>query len=63
MIRRLPATTGQHFRVAAGGRNLTHAGYLAALVELHRRAREEADQGSDEVARLLEALGLGTVAV
>jgi hypothetical protein len=32
-----------HFRAATGGRSLTHAQYLTALVELHRRARQGAE--------------------
>jgi hypothetical protein len=51
------------FRAAAGGRGMTHAQYLTALVELHARIRAAADAG-DEVARAtLDALGLQTVAV
>jgi hypothetical protein len=30
---------------------MTHAQYLAALVELHRAARERADRGDDELRR------------
>jgi hypothetical protein len=52
-----------HFRAAAGGRSLTHAQYLTALVELPRRARERADGGDDELKRTLEDLGLGSVTV
>jgi hypothetical protein len=52
-----------HFRAAAVGRSLTHAQYLTALVELHRRAHERADGGDDELKRTLEDLGLGSVTV
>jgi hypothetical protein len=63
MLRRVPRETAMHFRAAAGGRALTHAQYLAALVELHRRARERADGGDAELQRTLEELGLGSVTV
>jgi hypothetical protein len=63
MLRRVPRETAMHFRAAAGGRSLTHAQYLAALVELHRRARERADGGDDELKGTLEELGLGSVTV
>jgi hypothetical protein len=63
MLRRVPRETAMHFRAAAGGRALTHAQYLAALVELHRRARERADGGDAELRRTLEELGLGSVTV
>jgi hypothetical protein len=63
MLRRVPRETAMHFRAAAGGRSLTHAQYLTALVELHRRARERADGGDDELKRALEDLGLGSVTV
>jgi hypothetical protein len=63
MLRRVPRETAMHFRAAAGGRALTHAQYLAALVELHRRARERADAGDAELQRTLEELGLGSVTV
>jgi hypothetical protein len=42
---------------------MTHAQYLAALVELHRRARERADRGDDELRRALDELGLSSVTV
>jgi hypothetical protein len=63
MLRRVPRETAMHFRAAAGGRSLTHAQYLAALVDLHRRARERADGGDEELKRTLEDLGLGSVTV
>jgi hypothetical protein len=63
MLRRVPRETAMHFRAAAGGRSLTHAQYLTALVELHRRARERADGGDGELKRTLEDLGLGSVTV
>jgi hypothetical protein len=63
MLRRVPRETAMHFRAAAGGRALTHAQYLAALVELHRRARERADGGDAELQRALDELGLGSVTV
>lgn len=63
MLRRVPRETAMHFRAAAGGRSLTHAQYLTALVELHRRAREQADAGDEHVKRALDELGLGSVTV
>jgi hypothetical protein len=63
MLRRVPRETAMRFRAAAGGRSMTHAQYLAALVELHRRARERADGGDDELRRALDELGLTSVTV
>src|SRR5688572_987225 len=63
MLRRVPRETAMHFRAAAGGRSMTHAQYLAALVELHRRAREGADGGDEHLRRTLADLGLGSVTV
>ena len=63
MLRRVPRETAMRFRAAAGGRSLTHAQYLAALVSLHGRVRELADAGDERLAGELAALGLQTVAV
>jgi hypothetical protein len=63
MLRRVPRETAMQFRAAAGGRALTHAQYLAALVELHRRARQRADGGDEQLKQMLEELGLGSVTV
>jgi len=64
MLRRVPAQTAKRFRQAAGGRNLTHAQYLAALVALHDRMRALADDGNDDRVRTeLERLGLMTVSL
>jgi hypothetical protein len=63
MLRRVPRETAMHFRAAAGGRSLTHAQYLTALVELHRRARARADDGDEGLKQELEDLGLGSVTV
>jgi hypothetical protein len=63
MLRRVPRETAMHFRAAAGGRSLTHAQYLAALVDLHRRARERADAGDEQLRQTLDELGLGSVTV
>jgi hypothetical protein len=46
----------------AGGRGLTHAQYLAALVDLHRRVRELADD-DERLRQELDALGLASVTV
>jgi hypothetical protein len=63
MLRRVPKETAMHFRAAAGGRSLTHAQYLTALVELHRRARARADAGDEQLKQELDELGLGSVTV
>jgi hypothetical protein len=63
MLRRVPRETAMQFRAAAGGRALTHAQYLSALVQLHRRARERADGGDAELRRELDELGLSSVTV
>jgi len=63
MLRRVPRETAMRFRAAAGGRSLTHAQYLTALVSLHARIRELADGGDERLAAELDALGLQTVAV
>lgn len=51
------------FRAAAGGRGMTHARYLAALVALHEAMRAAADGGDEAVAAELEKLGLSTVSI
>jgi hypothetical protein len=63
MLRRVPRDTAMRFRGSAGGRGLTHAQYLTALVDLHGKARELADAGDERLARELEALGLASVTV
>ena len=63
MLRRVPRATAQRFRAAAGGRGMTHAQYLAALVQLHEAIRGRADGGDAELAAELERLGLSTVSV
>jgi hypothetical protein len=63
MLRSVPRATAQRFRAAAGGRGMTHAQYLAALVELHESARARAARGDAELAAELERLGLSTVTV
>jgi hypothetical protein len=63
MLRRVPRETAMHFRAAAGGRGLTHAQYLSALVALHARIRELADQGNAALQAELDQLGLTTVQV
>jgi hypothetical protein len=63
LLRRVPRETAARFRAGAGGRSLTHAQYLAALVELHRRLREAADGGDERIAKDLDALGLSSVSV
>jgi hypothetical protein len=63
MLRRVPRPVAQRFRASAGGRGLTHAQYLAALVELHEAIRTRADGGDAELTAELERLGLTTVTV
>lgn len=63
MLRRVPRSVGHRFRGAAGARGITHAQYLAALVDLHEAMRQRADQGDPEVAAALERLGLRTVSI
>ena len=63
MLRKVPRETAMRFRAAAGGRGLTYAQYLAALVELHETARRVAESGNEAVAAELERLGLQTVTV
>ena len=63
MLRRVPRATAQRFRAAAGGRAMTHAQYLAALVQLHDAMRQRADGGDAALAEQLEALGLSSVTV
>ena len=63
MLRSVPRATAQRFRAAAGGRGLTHAQYLAALVQLHEAMRGRADGGDPEIAAELERLGLTTISI
>jgi hypothetical protein len=63
MLRKVPRPVAQRFRASAGGRGMTHAQYLAALVELHESMRTRADAGNAELAAELERLGLTTVTV
>ena len=63
MLRRVPREIAMRYRAAAGGRGLTHAGYLTALVELHARIRAAADAGDEAAKAVLEELALQTVAV
>jgi hypothetical protein len=63
MLRRVPTDVARRFRAAAGGRAMTHAQYLAALVELHEAARALGDAGDERVAGELRRLGLTSVTV
>src|SRR2546423_1675593 len=63
MLRRVPTATAMRSRAAAGGRGMTHAQYLAALVGLHEAIRSVADDGDPALATVLEKLGLQTVSV
>ncbi len=63
MLRRVPREVAMRYRAAAGGRGMTHAQYLTALVELHAKVREAADAGDEHARAMLDALGLQTVSV
>jgi hypothetical protein len=63
MLRRVPRAVAMRFRAAAGGRGMTHAQYLTAVVELHAAIRERADAGDATAKAVLEELGLQTVNV
>ena len=63
MLRKVPRETAMRFRAAAGGRALTHAQYLTALVALHEAARTLAESGDEALSAELERLGLTTVTV
>jgi hypothetical protein len=63
MLRRVPREAARRFRGAAGARGMTHAQYLAALVELHVAMRARADGGDAELAAELERMGLASVTV
>jgi hypothetical protein len=63
MLRKVPATVARRFRAAAGGRAMTHAQYLTALVELHELLRSRADGGDAAAAGDLASLSLQSVTV
>jgi hypothetical protein len=63
MLRRVPRDVGARFRAAAGGRGMTHAQYLSALVTLHEAMRARADGGDAALADELRKLGLASVTV
>ena len=63
MLRRVPREIAMRFRAGAGGRGLTHAQYLTALVELHGQLRARADSGDETARQTLDELGLGSVTV
>ena len=63
MLRKVPAAVARRFRAAAGGRALTHAQYLTALVDLHEALRARADAGDAAAAEDLARLSLQSVTV
>jgi hypothetical protein len=63
MLRRVPRDVAMRYRAAAGGRAMTHAQYLTALVELHAQVRALADAGDEKARQALDELGLQTVSV
>jgi hypothetical protein len=63
LLRRVPSAVAMKFRAAAGGRGMTHAQYLAALVALQDAVRAAADAGDDRLREKLAELELQTVSV
>ena len=63
ILRRVPRSVAHRFRGGAGARALTHAQYLAALLNLHESARQAADRGDGDMSAVLKRLGLQTVSV
>ena len=63
MLRSVPREIAMRYRAAAGGRAMTHAQYLTALVELHARVRDLADGGDERARGMLDELGLQMVSV
>jgi hypothetical protein len=63
MLRRVPRDVAMRYRAAAGGRGMTHAQYLTALVALHARVRSLADAGDEQARGALDELGLQTVSI
>ena len=59
----VPRETAMRFRAGAGGRAMTHAQYLVALVELHARVRSAAEAGDPLAQAALDELGLQSVTV
>lgn len=61
-IRKLDRATQRHLRENAQARGMTIPEYIAALVDLHRAAREEADRTPHGITQqLLVLLRLETV--
>ena len=59
-----PREVAMRYRAAAGGRAMTHAQYLTALVELHARISASGRTAATRPrGAVLEELGLQTVAV
>ena len=63
MLRRVPKEIAMRFRAGAGGRGMTHAQYLVALVELHAHVRGLAEAGDEQARAALDELGLQSVTV
>jgi hypothetical protein len=63
MLRRVPREVAMRYRAAAGGRGMTHAQYLTALVALHAKIRALAEAGDEAARAALDELGLQTVSV
>jgi hypothetical protein len=59
----VPNDVAHRFRGAAEARGRTHAMHLSALIELHEAMRQRADSGDDDIAALLDRLGLDTVSI
>jgi hypothetical protein len=59
----VPSDVVHRFRGAAAARGRTEAKHLTALIDLHEAMRQRADGGDDEMAALLDQLGLRTVSI
>ena len=57
MLRRVPRETAMQFRAGAGGRGLTHAQYLKALVELHRASARVPTRATSRSSRCSTSSG------
>jgi hypothetical protein len=61
-IRNVPEWATLEFRTNAGARGLKNHEYLAALIVLHRQAKEAARE-NEQFGAMLESLGLTEIVV
>ena len=61
-IRNVPEWANSEFAINAGGRGWKHHEYLAALIVLHRVAKEEARKNA-QFGAMLDSLGLTEIVV